>query len=163
MRDAHADPLTGLANRRGLERHVERLVSSGLEQVAYLVFDLDNLKPVNDSFGHAAGDAVLRRLADVLRTSIRDDDFAARFGGDEFVLLLSGAGPDVAARRVQEIAAAVAGDDWSDIGPRLRVSVSAGFATGHPSEIDMLAKKADSALLQMKDAKHVASPGHLAG
>ena len=163
MRDAHADPLTGLANRRGLERHVERLVSSGPEQVAYLVFDLDNLKPVNDTFGHAAGDAVLRRLSDVLRASIRDGDFAARFGGDEFVLLLSGAGPDVAARRVQEIAAAVAGDDWSDIGPGLRVSVSAGFASGHPSEIDTLAKRADWALLQMKDAKHVAAPGHLAG
>lgn len=155
---AYSDPLTGLANRRGFAHYVEQLLASGSEQVAYLVFDLDNLKPVNDRFGHAAGDAVLLRLSEVLRSGIREGDFAARVGGDEFVLLLAGSGPGTAARRAEEIAASLAGEGWDDIDRGLRVSVSAGFAAGHPSEIEKLAKSADSALLRAKNAKHAAAP-----
>ncbi|MHB1499544.1 MAG: GGDEF domain-containing protein [Acidimicrobiales bacterium] len=158
LRHADSDPLTGLANRRGFARHVENLLSSATEQVAYLVFDLDNLKPVNDRFGHAAGDAVLLRMSQVLRDGVREGDFAARVGGDEFVLLLIGSGRAAAARRADEIAAALAREGWEGIDPGLRVSVSAGFAAGHPSEIEKLAKEADFALLRAKSAKHAAAP-----
>jgi diguanylate cyclase (GGDEF)-like protein len=153
---AYTDPLTGLANRRGFERHVDALVGSESGQVALLLFDLDNLKPLNDRFGHAAGDEVLCWLAEVLRAKARPGDCAARFGGDEFVLLIAGAGPDVASRRAQEITGEVAGKDWAEIGPGLQVSVSAGYATGHPSDINRLMTVADAALFDQKAGRRAA-------
>ncbi len=86
------DPLTGLANRRGMEQlggraWVQRARDRG--SLAMLVIDVDHFKQINDSQGHAAGDDVLRRLAEVLSTSLRADDVAVRLGGEEFLLLCS--------------------------------------------------------------------------
>lgn len=92
-RDSLHDPLTGLPNRRYLEQKLARLESRGpapapeVRNLAVLVVDLDRFKAVNDTLGHDAGDHVLRRMADVLRGCIRDGDFVARTGGDEFVIL----------------------------------------------------------------------------
>lgn len=156
-RHAYSDPLTGLANRRGFESHVEALLASGTREVALLVFDLDDLKPLNDRFGHPTGDKVLRQLAEVLTASVRPGDCAARFGGDEFVLLLAGSGPDVAAQRAGEVTSEVSGLDWEDISPGLRVSVSAGYAAGHPSDIDRLTSEADAVLCRDKAARRADS------
>ena len=98
--DAHAriqhlslhDPLTGLANRNKLARHLEQALLRGSDSppLTLLLLDLDDFKPINDSLGHAAGDAVLQEVATRLRDSTRDGDMVARLGGDEFVLMLSG-------------------------------------------------------------------------
>ena len=98
--DAHAriqhlslhDPLTGLANRNKLARHLEQALLRGNDSppLSLLLLDLDNFKPINDSLGHAAGDAVLQEVATRLRDTTRDADLVARLGGDEFILVLSG-------------------------------------------------------------------------
>jgi diguanylate cyclase (GGDEF)-like protein len=89
------DPLTGCLNRRALEMRLRREWRATKRRgspLAVLAVDLDNFKPINDTFGHPAGDMVLRELADVMRATLRDTDVIARVGGDEFVLLL----PDTA-------------------------------------------------------------------
>ena len=88
---AETDFLLGIPNRRGFEREINRAIAyikrydaSG----ALIVLDVDRLKPINDAFGHAAGDQVLKAIADLLTASVRSSDLVARLGGDEFALLL---------------------------------------------------------------------------
>src|SRR5438132_12485238 len=86
---ARTDPLTGRANRRAFEQALEqRLSRDAQEPFAVLMLDVDGLKQVNDAHGHAAGDAVLKRVASVLSSDLREADLATRWGGDEFVLLM---------------------------------------------------------------------------
>ncbi|HVS05545.1 MAG TPA: HD domain-containing phosphohydrolase, partial [Candidatus Dormibacteraeota bacterium] len=88
---ARTDPLTGLANRRAFEQALEqRLAADAQAPFAVLMLDVDGLKQVNDARGHAAGDAVLKRVASVLGSDLRESDLATRWGGDEFVLLMPG-------------------------------------------------------------------------
>src|SRR6202035_4655606 len=83
---ARTDPLTGLANRRAFEQALEpRLAAGPPAPFAVLMLDVDGLKQVNDARGHAAGDAVLKRVASVLSSELRPGDLATRWGGDEFV------------------------------------------------------------------------------
>lgn len=101
--DALLDPLTGLVNRRGwdllLDREEQRCQRYGT-LASVLMLDLDGLKAVNDSHGHAAGDALLRRAADVLRDAVRSSDVVARLGGDEFAVLT--VETDLAAARAEQ-------------------------------------------------------------
>jgi diguanylate cyclase (GGDEF)-like protein len=88
---ARTDPLTGLANRRAFEQALEqRLAADSQEPFAVLMLDVDGLKQTNDARGHAAGDAVLKRVASVISSDLREADLATRWGGDEFVLLMPG-------------------------------------------------------------------------
>ena len=89
------DPLTGIANRRYLDERMAELAERCHENgdwLAVLHIDLDRFKHINDTAGHAAGDALLVHVADILRSRVRSDDFVARIGGDEFVVVCSGAG-----------------------------------------------------------------------
>lgn len=88
---ARHDPLTGLLNRHGFQQRLDELLAStadGQNVLAVIFIDLDDFKPVNDSYGHAAGDAVLRAVAERLRAALRATDVVARVGGDEFIAAL---------------------------------------------------------------------------
>ena len=88
---ARTDPLTGLSNRRAFEQALEdRLGAPVAEPFSVIMLDVDGLKQVNDARGHAAGDAVLKRVASVLTAHLRQADVVTRWGGDEFVLLMPG-------------------------------------------------------------------------
>jgi diguanylate cyclase (GGDEF)-like protein len=99
---AHSDDLTGLANRKAFFDRLDEVTGSG----ALLYCDLDSFKPVNDAWGHTAGDALLRQAADRLRISVRSDDLVARLGGDEFAILCPGATVGQAGELAERIRAA---------------------------------------------------------
>lgn len=87
-RQALTDPLTGIANRRAMDAELDRILADDAAEVALLHLDLDLFKQVNDTHGHAAGDHVLRTVADILGSETRRDDLAVRIGGDEFLLIV---------------------------------------------------------------------------
>lgn len=89
-REALVDPLTGLFNRRAMEAHFTGVIALRADQpVAVLAIDIDHFKAINDAHGHAVGDSVIRNVAQLIRKSIRGNDFAVRFGGEEFVVILA--------------------------------------------------------------------------
>jgi len=103
---ANTDPLTGALNRRSFNEQAEKkMIHAEVNKRPYTVvyIDLDNFKPVNDRLGHATGDLALRAVVDTIQKQIRLADFLARFGGDEFAILLSDIGQDDAKRIVQRL------------------------------------------------------------
>ena len=129
-RHATQDPLTGLANRRALELWMDSQLPRAEqgEPLTVLLMDLDHFKWVNDSFGHATGDEVLRRVARLVERSCREGDLAVRYGGEEFVLALAGVELDAATAVAERLRSAIAGEDWGVVAAGLRVSVSIGVA-----------------------------------
>ncbi len=131
---ALTDPLTGLANLRHLTTVVEDGCSrpeAARRPFALLCLDLDSFKPINDNFGHHRGDQVLQDLARLFRSQVRERDTVARYGGDEFLVVLHGAGPEEAAAMAARIQAVVEGYDPGLIHPKLgalRLGVSVGHA-----------------------------------
>ncbi|MEV7331230.1 GGDEF domain-containing protein [Micromonospora sp. NPDC093244] len=125
--EALTDPLTGLPNRRRLERYITAVVTRG-ERVVIGVCDLDGFKAVNTRHGHHSGDLVLQRIAGVINRVMRRGDFVARYGGDEFVVVLPDTGMAEAAEVARRIEAAVLAEDWESLVPGTPVGVSIGFA-----------------------------------
>ncbi len=126
--DADLDSLTGLANRRrfrvALAREVERWRRYRVP-CALLMLDIDHLKQVNDKFGHPAGDVVIRQIAQTLKEVSRDNDTAARLGGEEFALLLAGVDLERAAAAADRLRSVLSGKRIEGVGP---VTVSIGVA-----------------------------------
>jgi len=148
------DELTSVLNRRGLFTTLEREIQKAAQcntPLSVLVVDVDDFKKVNDRYGHAAGDGVLQRTADVLRAAVRDHDTVARFGGDEFVVLLP--------RSDRWDASAVVARIQSVEGPSEgRVTLSVGAATLRPGETaDELLERADSSMYDEKASSKVRS------
>ncbi|QLQ37564.1 GGDEF domain-containing protein [Micromonospora robiginosa] len=125
--EALTDPLTGLPNRRRLERYLGAVVSRG-ERVVIGVCDLDGFKAVNTRHGHHSGDLVLQRVAGVINRVMRRGDFVARYGGDEFVVVLPDTGMSEAVEVARRIEAAVRTEDWESLVPGTPVGVTIGFA-----------------------------------
>ena len=108
QREAWLDPLTGTNNRRLLDENYPRIFAAqrnARHDLSVVMVDLDHFKQVNDSLGHAVGDALLQFLGQLLRECLREDDFAIRYGGDEFLLILPGVSVDNAMRLIRRIMA----------------------------------------------------------
>ena len=125
------DSLTGLYNRRHfmevLDKEIARALRHGRD-LALCIIDVDLFKPVNDTFGHIAGDEVLRRIAAVLRQHVRSDDIAARIGGEEFAVLLPEGGTDSAVAFAERLRQAIAATIFSPGGVPRQITVSVGVA-----------------------------------
>ncbi|MBA3655885.1 MAG: response regulator [Gemmatimonadaceae bacterium] len=153
---AEVDALTGIANRRKTAELLERfarLARRRGDPLSVAVLDLDNFKQVNDQFGHAAGDDVLRALAQHLSRSLRVEDIVGRWGGEEFVVGLFGTNKAEGARRIRELLASFAGVSFVDESKRsFSVTCSAGIAQFpmDGTEIDALRSVADAALYEAK-------------
>ncbi|MGY8710174.1 GGDEF domain-containing protein [Bradyrhizobium sp. 18BD] len=150
---AHHDALTGLLNRAGVvEALGARLGTDAGRPFAVLFFDLDNFKPINDTFGHAAGDAVLKAVAGRARRALPDGAMVARMGGDEFVVLVDGITADMALetgrRLIREVAVSY------ELGDERRASVGASvgiaMSPDHGATVAELLAVADAALYEAK-------------
>ncbi len=152
------DPLTGLCNRRYLEESLERELHRarrGNSPLCIVMLDIDNFKPFNDTFGHEAGDSMLRHLAQILRDKLRKSDISCRYGGDEFVLVLPDSSLTDTEQRVEQIRVLVKKlQIWHGCPPLSTISVSAGVvgAREQGSTAAELLQAADNAMYAAKQA-----------
>jgi diguanylate cyclase (GGDEF) domain len=158
-RDAEArastDSLTGLPNRRYFDEFVGLLAQRRRagDAVGIVMVDIDRFKALNDRHGHATGDAVLRAVASAIVAAVREDDVPARFGGEEFVVLLRNAGPGIALEVGERVRAAVRDLDLRRLGvDAISVSVGVSVADAPDVPIQDLIETADAALYRAKRA-----------
>jgi len=153
--EAEHDPLTGLLNRRGFDRRLEEAFADFQKTStpsALLMFDLDNFKPINDEGGHALGDEMLRRIAQVVAWEVRRSDHVARQGGDEFAVLLPSCTIGQAERIAEALRQSVSEITVNQEGREYTVTLSIGvtrFDENDESVDDALAR-ADAASYEAK-------------
>jgi len=149
------DPLTGLPNRAAWSERVEREVLQWQTDGGHLlmaILDLDHFKRINDNYGHLAGDKVLKIVADQLRKRLRGQDFIARFGGEEFVVLLPQTPPAVGLKLAENLRAAIEACPFHFKGERVVITTSIGLSAFRSGERgDQVLKRADDALYRAKD------------
>jgi len=154
---AHTDTLTGLANRLLFDARLQQsmqLARRSHGQIAVLLADLDHFKTINDGYGNAIGDEVLRALADRFRATVREVDTVARLGGDEFAIVLTGLGSGADAERMAQKIVTNLGQPMRVLGLPLEVGVSIGialFSSGDLSPAELM-RRADQAMYAAKDA-----------
>ncbi|SOE53795.1 diguanylate cyclase (GGDEF) domain-containing protein [Burkholderia sp. OK233] len=154
---ARHDVLTGLPNLRYLREQLERILSRCTDNrdpaLAVMYLDLDNFKQVNDGFGHAAGDEVLKMVGERLRRTLRQGELVARLGGDEFAIVLENSTTSSTAALAQRIIQQLSEPYPLSIGPTVKIGASIGiaFATKYES-LELLKKRADAALYDAKEA-----------
>jgi diguanylate cyclase (GGDEF)-like protein len=164
------DDLTGLGNRRAYTAYLERIRRSvagakpraprpgrdrrrrlpRAPELVIMMIDVDHFKAVNDSFGHDAGDEVLRRIGALLAAQVRSADLAARLGGDEFVVIMPQDREGVGETRAAAIVQAVRDHPWDEVAPGMRISVSLGLHRGPASDLAHLPAEADRQLYVAK-------------
>ncbi|MDX6571974.1 MAG: hypothetical protein QOC86_1130 [Gaiellales bacterium] len=152
--EARHDPLTGLANRSLFSLRVEAALARDDNAPAVMFLDLDDFKNVNDTLGHAVGDALLVTVAERLRASLREDDLAARLGGDEFAVLLEHAPTAVEAERAADrvLAALLTPLRVDGRAVPVRASIGVALASDGTQTADELLRKADLAMYAAKSA-----------
>mgnify|MGYP006285535601 CR=1 FL=1 len=158
---AYHDPLTNLANRRAIEAELPKAIGRADrhdQMLTVALLDLDDFKPINDRFGHAAGDQMLMTLASRLKGAIRETDTAARLGGDEFLLILEDIDGDTGLTRVLErVSATIRQPIYLEDGIEVHANGSIGV-TRYPiddSAPEQLIRNADAALYAAKNSKNV--------
>lgn len=155
---AVTDPLTGLYNRRYVNSRLRQAVdtfSETGETVSLVLFDIDHFKSVNDTYGHNAGDFVLKTFSSRLKDELRAIDIAGRYGGEEFLLILLGAPENAAVEAAERVRAAIARQAFTvkSTGDQLNITVSAGVAEIESGDgIEQLVSRADTALYEAKSA-----------
>jgi two-component system cell cycle response regulator len=154
---ALTDSLTGVYNRRYMNTHLPSVMSQAAaagKPLALFMIDIDHFKRVNDTYGHPAGDEVLRAVARRIADTVRQIDTVARMGGEEFVVLMPDAGADVAIKVAERLRQAVAEDSVPEMrapGGKIAVTISIGVAVMRPGETgDALIQRADTALYRAK-------------
>ncbi|NPA40751.1 MAG: GGDEF domain-containing protein [Aquificae bacterium] len=151
---AYTDPLTGLSNRRFFMEEAKRMMDLAKrykEPLALIMLDIDNFKRINDQYGHDVGDLVLKSLADVIKRSVRSSDIPARFGGEEFVIMLPRTDERGAVMVAERIREGFRNSKVHVNGKDVWTTVSVGIALYEPGEdIESLIKKADEALYEAK-------------
>ena len=153
---ARLDPLTRLANRKSFdERFAQEVLRRSQDDqcVTLLLWDLDNFKFINDTYGHRAGDRVLQSVANCFMSGLRAEDFVARIGGEEFVVLLTGLPFERAARIADELRVGVSALRFHFRGTPVKVTVSCGLTELRPGDAGGAAfDRADAALYRAKNA-----------
>ncbi len=156
---AVTDPLTGLSNRRYLDNHINTLFSRSMARgrpLSVLIADIDRFKQINDTYGHDAGDDILREFANRVRSTVRGADLACRFGGEEFVVVMPDTSPEVAAIVAERLRVVVETAPFlvKSSGQELNVTASFGISSRTPSIVTPghLMKQADLALYEAKNA-----------
>jgi two-component system cell cycle response regulator len=151
------DGLTEVENRRSLELHLHEMWQHSMrlhEPIALIICDIDKFKAVNDNYGHQAGDSVLKEFAQLLKSEAREIDRVGRYGGEEFLLILSGTVLDAAVTFAERLREKVEGHTFSYTGGTLRRTMSCGVAASpHPRVKDQeaLLRAADDALYVAKE------------
>ena len=150
------DPLTGLNNRRFLfefmEKEIARLKRKK-EPLSLLIFDIDDFKSVNDTCGHSGGDAALLSVAESLRNQFRQSDIICRYGGDEFLIMMSGSNAENAkerATKLQQMIASRSIDHECEAAQHITISIGIATFPEHGETVDALIKAADQALYLAK-------------
>ena len=149
------DPLTDLCNRRHFIELADKEIARALRHarpLALCIVDVDLFKPINDRFGHIAGDGVLRRIAEVLKGLVRGEDLAARIGGEEFAVLLPEADPGAAHLFAERMRAAIEAETFmlGDEPRRLTISIGIACLSEQRNDRSRLMQAADSALYRAK-------------
>jgi diguanylate cyclase (GGDEF)-like protein len=151
--EARTDTLTGLLNRRGFDERASLELAHARREsrsIAVVTFDIDFFKRINDEWGHEIGDRVLVRIGELLTSRTRDIDVAARFGGEEFVVLLPGCTSSEAEAFTERMRHALVSDDSTGL-PTVRVSAGI-LAEVAPDGVEEMLRRADSALYDAKRA-----------
>ena len=150
------DPLTGLPNRAAWSERLEQEVSQWQRHgntLMLAMLDLDHFKRINDNYGHLAGDKVLKLIASVLRKRLRSTDFIARFGGEEFVLLMPSTVPAAGMKLLEHLRASIEACPFHFKGERVTITISMGLTAFRAGEhSDLVLKRADQALYRAKNA-----------
>ncbi|MEY9785231.1 GGDEF domain-containing protein [Sinorhizobium fredii] len=151
---AETDELTGLLNRRGFKRALEKDFSSGCPRGSLIVCDIDYFKRINDTFGHAAGDKVIAGLAEEIRGLVAGRGSAARYGGEEFMAFLPNASLQEAVALAELLRVSFANRDWHHEGLNRKVMTSCGVSAVRDGEatLDCAIDRADCALYAAKSA-----------
>jgi diguanylate cyclase (GGDEF)-like protein len=148
---AHHDPLTGVPNRRAFDQRLrDEILTSRRHkrQFSLGLFDIDKFKTFNDTYGHPAGDEILREIGHILSQTLRPNDFAGRYGGEEFVFILPETSESEAVSAAERLRKVIAGHNWQ-IAP---VTASFGLATWTGEDAQTLLAGADLALYGAKRA-----------
>ncbi len=151
---AFIDDLTKVYNRRGLETKLKFILMEfipGKSDFAIIFFDLDNFKEINDQYGHHAGDLILKKVAELIKKSVRENDMVCRYGGDEFIVVIFGVSKPIASGIGRRIVDRISKAKFIYNGNEIKVKVSGGlYYVDKREDLEDVIKKADEAMYEAK-------------